>query len=116
MMLVANSAGALETRGDLFAGDSNLPRLRLGDRRREFATSVNNRVTKGKRRGRHFAEWGKGEKQPAESMIWQPALAQNRARFRIARRKGEISGRRPDGFPPAQRPRFTDLGSLPCPS
>jgi hypothetical protein len=38
--LVANSAAVLETRGESFAGGLDLPRLRLGDLRRDFATSV----------------------------------------------------------------------------
>jgi hypothetical protein len=38
--LVANSAQASETRDDPFAGGPNLPRLRLGNSRGEFATSV----------------------------------------------------------------------------
>src|SRR5262245_49637608 len=39
--LVANSAEASESGGVPFAGGPILPRLRLGDSRREFATSVN---------------------------------------------------------------------------
>src|SRR5205809_3756795 len=44
--LVANSAGPSETWGVPFARGPILPRPRLGDPRREFATSVNIRVTK----------------------------------------------------------------------
>jgi hypothetical protein len=38
--LVANSAGGSETRDDPFAGGPILPRLRLDDAGREFATSI----------------------------------------------------------------------------
>src|SRR5262249_58757327 len=43
--LVANSAGAQGTLDISFAEGLILPRVRLGDPRREFATSVNSRVT-----------------------------------------------------------------------
>jgi hypothetical protein len=41
--------------------------LRVPAASTELATSVNNRVTKGKLRGCHFAKWGKDEETEAES-------------------------------------------------
>jgi hypothetical protein len=56
--LVANSPWLSGAGGDPFAEGPSLPRLRPAGRLREFATSGNTRVTKGKLEGLHFAEWG----------------------------------------------------------
>jgi hypothetical protein len=76
----------------------------------------NNRVTKGKLEGQHFALWRKDEAQKANSRDEEPATTSNRGSFRSARRKGEILGGRTDGILPSRRPSFTALGSLLCPS
>src|SRR4051812_20751084 len=60
MTLVANSAEASGTRGHPFAGGRILPRLRLGDPRREFATSVNTRATNREPRASHPNTHGAG--------------------------------------------------------